>query len=145
MRKVQLLIPPTEGGKLNSATGDVSFFTFGSGQGGSVQSNVERWARQFSTSDGSTAQATTESLTIGTVHVTFVSSRGTFSAGMSDDSPGPKTGYALRGAIIENPSASDENVGDVFVKMTGPEKLVLNSTPAFDLMITQACKESGIQ
>ncbi len=143
MRKVQLVIPSSGGGETNSEKADVSFFTFGSGQGGSVQSNVERWERQFSTSDGSPAQATTESHTIGSVHVTFVSAYGTFTAGMSDDASGPKNGYALRGAIIENSSGSDENVGDVFVKMTGPEKLVLSSTPAFDSMITKACKESG--
>jgi hypothetical protein len=134
MRKVQLAITASDG----SPSADVSFFTFGKGQGGSAEANVERWAKQFSAPDGTPAKAVTESRAIGSTTVTFVSAEGSFAAGMTDDSTGPKPGYALRGAIMEN---DREDVGDIFVKMTGPEQLVLKATPAFDAMIIKACQD----
>ena len=136
MRKVQLAIVSGEG------RADVSFFTFGEGEGGTIQANVERWAKQFSSPEGTPVTATTESRTIASVPVTFVSARGTFSAGMMDNSSTPSPGYALRGAIIESPTGSTGSSGDIFIKMTGPEKLVLKASPAFDAMITKACQEA---
>lgn len=138
MRKVQLSITSSDG----KQTADVSFFTFGEGQGGNVQANVERWAKQFSTSDGLPVTATTESRKIASISVTFVSAKGSFSAGMSDSSSVPKPGYALRGAIVEIPAGGSSSEGDLFIKMTGPEKLVEKSTPTFDSMVTQACREA---
>jgi hypothetical protein len=47
-----------------------------------------------------------------------------------------KPDMALRGAILEN-----ESEGDLFIKMTGPEKLVKESTPTFDAMVEGACQQ----
>jgi len=134
MRKVQLAITSVQNNQPQTA--DVSFFFFGAGQGGSVQANVERWAKQFSSPDGSPVQAVTEVRTIHGVPVTFVSAHGSYSAGTMDGLSETKPDMALRGAILEN-----ESEGDLFIKMTGPEKLVKESTPTFDAMVEGACQQ----
>ncbi|MCX6958299.1 MAG: hypothetical protein NT164_07175 [Verrucomicrobiae bacterium] len=124
MRKAQLTIL----GK-NGATALVTFFYFGPGQGGTVQANVDRWAAQFTAIDGTPIKATTTTQKIKTTTITFVSARGTFANGMPGGPTQACTDYALRGAILESPQ------GDVYVKMTGPEDLVKQSTAAFGQMI----------
>jgi len=136
MRKAQLLVPSGEN-QTNGA--EVTFFHFGSGQGGSVPSNVERWERQFSTQTGSPAKATAKKISIHSVPVTLVAANGTFASGMPGGETLPRPGFALRGAILENPG------GDVFVKMTGPEGLVQSATQAFDSMIESACKKADLR
>jgi hypothetical protein len=124
MRKAQLTIS----GK-NGATALVTFFYFGPGQGGTVQANVDRWAAQFTTVSGSPVKPTTTVQKTATSTVTFVSASGTFASGMPGGPTQACPDYALRGAILEHPQ------GDVYVKMTGPEELVKESTGMFDAMI----------
>ncbi len=138
MRKVQLAVTSQQNG--HSETADVSFFFFGKGEGGSVQANVERWAKQFTSADGSPAQVETEVRTIHGVPVTLVSAHGSYSAGMMNTSSEKQSNMALRGAILENQSD-----GDLFIKMTGPEKLVKEATATFDTMITEACQQRADQ
>ena len=142
MRKVQLASPGTK--KDGSGAADVSFSYFGRGEGGSVQANVERWEKQFSSPDGSPIKAVTENRRVAMVRVTYVSARGLYSAGMTQDSPMPKPDWALRGAILESPEIGKTGAkfGDVFVKMTGPEQLVKEETPAFDSMVEKACRNA---
>lgn len=123
MRKAQLSVPAVEG----SAAGEVTFFHFGPGQGGTVEQNVTRWINQFSdgTSDTQTGQ-------VGKTQVTFVKAAGTFSSGMPGGPTTPLAGYAMRGAIL--PSGG----GDVYVKMTGPEAAVKAAEAAFEKMIRTA-------
>ena len=123
MRKAQLSVPAVDG----SAPGEVVFFHFGAGQGGSVQANVDRWFKQFS--DGST-DARTER--VGNTKVTFVRASGIFSSGMPGGPTTPLKDYAMRGAILESPA------GDVYVKMTGPQVVVKLAEPAFEKMIGEA-------
>ncbi len=123
MRKAQLSVPAVDG----SAPGEVTFFHFGAGQGGSVQANVDRWFKQFS--EGST-DAKTER--VGNTMVTFVRASGTFSSGMPGGPTTPVKDYAMRGAILESPA------GDVYVKITGPQVVVKLAEPAFDKMIGEA-------
>lgn len=127
MRKAQLSIP----GK-NGATALVTFFYFGPGQGGTLQANIDRWAAQFSSKEGSSVQAVTTTQKTATATVTFVSAHGTFASGMPGGPTEACPNYALRGAILESPQ------GDVYVKMTGPENLVQETTAAFDKMITSS-------
>lgn len=124
MRKAQL----TVSGK-NGKTALITFFYFGAGQGGSVQANIDRWAAQFNAKDGSPIKATTTLQKIKNTTVTFVSADGTFASGMPGGPTQACSDYALRGAIMESAQ------GDVYVKMTGPEELVKDSTPVFDRMI----------
>jgi hypothetical protein len=123
MRKAQLSVPAGDGG----ASAEVTFFHFGAGQGGSVQANVDRWFKQFS--NGST-DARTEQMAKTTV--TFVKAFGTFASGMPGGPTTPLKDYALRGAILESPT------GDVYVKMTGPQKVVRFAEAAFEKMVREA-------
>lgn len=124
MRKAQLTIPAK-----NGTTALVTFFYFGPGQGGTVQANVDRWAAQFTAVDGAPIKTTAATQKIKTTTVTFVSARGTFLSGLPGGPTQACPDYALRGAIMESAQ------GDVYIKMTGPEALIKEATPAFDAMI----------
>ena len=128
MRKAQLEIG--EG----TSKAEVTFFHFGAGSG-STADNVSRWFSQFS---GSEANRKTDSTEVNGVKITFVETAGTFSSGMPGGPTTPLPGYALRGAIFENPES-----GNVFVKMTGPESVVKAATPAFREMVTAAAQAAG--
>jgi hypothetical protein len=123
MRKVQLSVPAGDDG----TPAEVTFFHFGAGQGGGVQANVDRWFKQFSNgfTDARTEQA-------GKTTITFVKAFGTFASGMPGGPTTPLKDYALRGAILESPA------GDVYVKMTGPQKVVKLAEQAFEKMIREA-------
>lgn len=127
MRKAQLLIPnptnPTGPGA------DVTFFHFGAGQGGGVDSNVSRWLGQFAET-GDTLKPIIEKADVKGTKLTRVRvASGTFSSGMPGGPTTPKTNYGLYGAILESPE------GDVFVKMTGPADLVNAAAPNFEAMV----------
>jgi hypothetical protein len=125
MRKAQLKVP----GATADQSADITFFHFGSGAGGDVHANTQRWLAQFK---GSDAAGKTEPQEIAGTKVTLVSTEGTFSSGMPG---GPSTqleNYALLGAIVEGPE------GNVFVKMTGPAALVKESRAKFLEFITAA-------
>jgi hypothetical protein len=131
MRKAELYVQGPEGtGKAGEAL--VTVFHFGPGQGGTVQSNVDRWFGQFD-GDNESKGAATAKETIGTVAVTFVRARGTFQSGMPGAPTTPVEGQALLGAILESPN------GDVYLKMTGPLPTVEKAEPAFIEMIRAAC------
>ena len=123
MRKAQLNI------SVDGATAEVTFFHFGAGQGGDVQSNVDRWVGQFQDSTSDTKTETVRATTI-----TFVQAAGTFLSGMPGTPATPMAGYAMRGAIL----ASSE--GDVYVKMTGPEAVVKGAEGAFEKMVRTAAR-----
>jgi hypothetical protein len=125
MRKAQLAVTGPDG-----AVGEVVFFHFGPGQGGSVADNVRRWLAQFQNPSSSTSE--TES--ISGRNVTFVAASGTFLSGMPGTPPIPLDGYGLRGAILESPQ------GDVYVKLTGPQGVVDAASPAFESMVRKALK-----
>ena len=131
MRKAELRVPGPEG---TGAAGEavITVFHFGSGEGGTVQQNVDRWFGQFD-GDDETKGAATAKETIGTVPVTFARARGTFQSGMPGQPTTPVEGQALLGAILESPN------GDVYVKMTGPVPTVEKAEPAFVQMIRAAC------
>ena len=128
MRKAQLEIAQ------GSDKAEVTFFQFGAGQGGSVSENVTRWFAQF---PGSDDKRKTETVQAGSVKITYVATEGTFSSGMPGGPTTPMTGYALCGAILENPE------GNVFIKMTGPEAVLKSSTEAFRKMVSEAAKNSA--
>jgi hypothetical protein len=126
MRKAQLKVPSTEG-----EAGEVVFFHFGPGNGGGTQANVDRWFRQFK--EGRDAiQARTEEAKAGDSKVTYVFAEGTYLSGMPGGPQTPKPGYALTGAIIEDPA------GSVFVRLTGPKALVAAATAEFKRMVGEA-------
>jgi len=125
MRKAQLQIAGKDGGK----PADVTFFFFGSGQGGGVQANVERWLGQFACMPDANKVEPQE---FNGVKVTLVSAEGTMKpppfGGQTEDQPD----FALLGAILEQPD------GGIFVKMTGPVALVKASREQFIAMVRAA-------
>ncbi|PZR70976.1 MAG: hypothetical protein DLM73_16665 [Chthoniobacterales bacterium] len=128
MRKAQLEVGP------DGAKAEVTFFQFGTGQGGTAADNVARWYAQF---PGSEQNRITENVQVGSVKITFVMTDGTFSSGMPGGPTTPMPGYALCGAILENAD------GNVFIKMTGPIATVKASTDAFKKMVSEAAKTAA--
>jgi hypothetical protein len=128
MRKAQLEIPGT-----NQQKAEITFFHFGPGQGGGVKANVDRWFGQFQ--GGPTSQ---NEVTEGRTRIYYVKASGTFQSGMPGGPTTPLENYALLGAIL-----ADEQSGDVFVKMTGPQDLVQGASVVFTEMITQAAGRRG--
>jgi len=117
MRKASYEVPRAGA---DSEDGELAVFYFGPGQGGSIDANVDRWVKQFSgisASDVKRADREANGLRQHTVEIP----RGTFDAGqmgMSSGKKGPRSDYALLGAIVETPS------GAYFFKMTGPVNTV---------------------
>lgn len=124
MRKAQLSIPSKDG------DANVVFFYFGPGGAGGVQANVDRWMGQFQ----NVQDKKVNNVKIGGTPVTFVEAAGTFLTGPPFGQKVPKAGYALRGAII------GAKGGAIFIKLTGPEKVVLKSTTDFKKMTDEALR-----
>jgi hypothetical protein len=108
-------------------------YFFGSGQGGSVDANLDRWIGQFLQADGKPSKdaATIAKRTIHGWPVTTVDVSGAYT-GMAGPTaqPGPAmAGYRMLGAIVEGPQ------GSIFFKFTGPAKIVAANQTAFDKML----------
>jgi hypothetical protein len=127
MRKAQLAVP----GLGASKGGEITFFHFGPSGGGDLESNIQRWLRQFQSTPG---VEKVESKTLGGRKTTLVTTEGTFSAGMPGQPASPMENYALLGAIVEDPA------GNVFVKMTGPRDTVQAAKSKF-LEFLEAAKQ----
>lgn len=117
MRVASYAIPPVAG---DSEPGELAVFFFGSGQGGDVQANLQRWYGQIEQPDGkpSAQVAKTGERTVNGVKVTTVAVDGTYLAStrpMSQEKT-KKPGFRLLGAIAEAPE------GAVFFKLTAPKK-----------------------
>lgn len=118
MRKAQLAVP----GLGSAKAAEITFFHFGAGGGGDLDSNIQRWLRQF---QGPAGAEKVESKNIGGRKTTLVTTEGTFAAGMPGQPATPMENYALLGAIVE------DEAGNVFVKMTGPKETVQASRGKF--------------
>lgn len=125
MRKAQLQIP----GASAAESADITFFHFGAGGGGDVESNAKRWLGQFKSPEG---VSKIEPQEIAGTKVTLVTTEGTFSSGMPGGPASVLENAALLGAIIEGPE------GNIFVKATGPAALVKGSRAKFLEFITTA-------
>jgi hypothetical protein len=103
--------------------------------GGGVQANIDRWIGQFTQSDGSpsAAKARQQRETINGYAVTTVDLTGIYNpGGMAMGLPQPATprpGYRLLGAIVESAA------GEVFFKMTGPEKTMATAQKQFRTLL----------
>lgn len=105
---------------------------FGPGQGGSIDANVERWKGQILGSDGKPAAAKVTSRTVRGVRITIVDSSGGYT-GMGGPMAGggnPVPGYRLIGAIAEGRG------GNVFFKLTGPEKTIAAEQSRFEQLLS---------
>jgi len=116
---------PAAGG--DAEGGECAVFFFGSGQGGDVDANIERWAAQFK----STGQPARSAREVNGMKTTLVQIAGTYLApgGPMMQSQGEKPNYRLLGAIVAAPE------GSVFFKLTGPAKTVAAAEADFNKMI----------
>ncbi len=119
MRKAEFTFPASAG---DPEGGELSVTTFGAGQGGTVEANLERWINQFGQPDGRASKdvAVIERLNADGMNVTFLDVAGTFlppkMPGMPQASSSPRNDWRMLAAIVETPD------GMFFFKATGPKK-----------------------
>jgi len=112
MRAVEYRVPKTGG---DAEDGECFVITFGQGQGGSVDDNIDRWVKQLEPTSSAVERA---KRTVNGMNVTRVEVSGTYTPMAMPGMPptgGPKQGWRLVGDIVEAPS------GLWFFKMTGPD------------------------
>ena len=124
MRMATYTLPAASAG---GEPGECGVFFFGKGQGGSVEDNLSRWEKQF---EGGPAPKRSEK-TVHGFKVHLLETSGTYLAtgGPMMQPQGKKTGWSLRGAIVEAPD------GLVFFKCVGPDAVVKASAKEFDDLI----------
>ncbi len=112
-------------------------YFFGSGQGGSVEANLERWKGQVVGADGKPADAKIAKRTIHGMAVTTIDVSGDYTGmgGPMAASKSVQSNYRLLGAIVEGPG------GNVFLKFTGPAKTIAASQPDFEKLLNSFDKE----
>ena len=131
MRKADYSFGPVEGDK-DSAT--VTVFYFGPNSGGGVMDNIERWIGQMSLPNGEDPHkaAVQNSFTVDGMTVHMVELAGTFNASMGGPMSGSVEalpGYKMAAAVLEGPE------GNVFFKLTGPDKTADQMITGFDAML----------
>lgn len=120
-------------GAKGAEAGECAVFFFGPGQGGGVDDNVARWAKQF---EGA-PKAETRTTAVAGLRVTRAQVAGTYLApgGPMMQSTGKRAGYRLLGAIVEAPG------GNVFFKLTGPAATVDAAQAEFDALVASVRKK----
>lgn len=123
MRVATYAVPAAKG----SQAGECAVFFFGPGQGGGVDDNVARWAKQFE----GTPKPASRTTRVAGLRVTRAEVAGTYLApgGPMMQSTGKKSGYRLLGAIVEAPG------GNVFFKLTGPAATIAAAQADFDALV----------
>ena len=130
MRVATYGVPPaTDGGN----GGECAVFFFGSGQGGDVNANIDRWVGQFE--DAGSPKRSTK--TVNGMDVTLVEVAGTYLApsGPMMQSTGKLENHRLLGAIVGAPG------GSVFFKFTGPADVIASAEEEFHEMIGSIAKQ----
>jgi hypothetical protein len=128
MRVVTYQIAPAA---RNAEPVECAVYFFGTGQGGSVQANLDRWATQFAQPDGRPAMPEEQNRKVAGLNVHTIRVAGTYLAAGGPMAPVSQTkpNYAMLGAIVEAPQ------GLVFFKLTGPARTVSAAQPDFEAML----------
>jgi len=112
---------------------ECAVYFFGTGQGGTVDANLKRWAGQFTLPDGQSAASSDkmETRTIAGLKVSTLTASGTYlgAGGMTSQEEVKKPNYRMRAAIIEAPQ------GLVFFKLTGPVNTVASLESDFSSLL----------
>ena len=126
MRKLQYALPRAEG---DSEDASLVVFHFGTGQGGSVQSNLDRWVSQFEQPGGapSSDAAKVSTRRVGEIAVTDVDLGGTY---VAETTPGSgvrhnKPGWRMLASILESGQSA------WYVKLVGPAATVARWEPSY--------------
>ncbi len=100
MRLAQYTVPNMEG----MVTAEVVVYFFGVGQGGTVESNLERWKGQFSNPDNSPVYEKVTQETGAAFPITVAEYRGTYARGVgAGDAAAAKPGQSLIAVVAETP------------------------------------------
>lgn len=125
MRKAQAVIPGPGG------NAEMAVFFFGTGQGGDVESNLQRWLNQIALEPGRAPQRDT--FENRGLRITWVDVSGTLQPGQMGMGPkSPQPNSRLLGAVIEGDG------GPWFIKITGPETTLAPQREAFMEMLRSA-------
>jgi len=117
----------TISGAGGSPGAEVVVYYFGKGQGGNVESNLQRWKSQFSMPDGSPVFESVTRDSTGTFPITVAEYRGTYARGIgAGDEAAAKPGQSLIAVIAETPR------GTLFVQLFGATAVV---TPQRDGLV----------
>lgn len=135
MRQANYCYGPMEGEK-DSAT--VALFFFGTG-GGGINDNIERWIGQISLPDGGDPHtvAKREEFEVQGMKAHLVQLAGIYNASMGGPMSGSsvaKENYFMMAIVLEAPE------GNLFFKLTGPEKTARTMATAFRAAIENVRK-----
>jgi len=131
MRVATYSIPAAPG----SEAGECGVFFFGTGQGGGVDENINRWVSQFE--GATTPKKSVKTISGFKAHLVDVSGTYLAPGGPMMQSQGKKPGYRLVGAIVEAPN------GMVFFKCTGPAATMGKAAADFDHLIASIAKSDA--
>jgi hypothetical protein len=127
MRKDQFLLPRAAG---DPEDGELVVFYFGRDQGGTVESNIDRWKGMFTTPEGrpvGDSAAKRESSKVDGMSVTLLDVTGRYADSMGrPGQAGPtEQDFRMLAAIVETPN------GPWFFKAVGPKATMAAQAPAF--------------
>lgn len=131
MRKAEYSFGPVG---QDSEAASVTVFYFGPEQGGTATDNIVRWESQMKTSDGSSvswsslkSEFTVDGMKVSTVEIsgTFMASKG----GPMSTEKVDKENFRLLGAVVQG------SQGNLFFKLTGPDKTAAAMSEGFVAMI----------
>jgi hypothetical protein len=133
-RAATYAVSPASG---DTASAECVVYFFGSGQGGTVQANLERWKGQLVTPDGKASDAKIAKRTIHGLSVTTIDASGNYTGmgGPMAASKSVQNNFRLLGTIVQGPG------GNVFIKFTGPAKTVASNQSNFDQLLNSFDKE----
>lgn len=126
MRQADYMLRGVDG-ESDSAT--VNVFYFGPSSGGGVQDNLNRWIGQMDLGGKEPTRSTFE---VAGMTAYVVEAMGTYNGMMGGPMSGnatSKENYRMTGVVLEGPE------GNVFFKLTGPDKTALKMTDQFMGMI----------
>ncbi len=116
----------------------LAVFHFGTGEGGSIDDNINRWVDQFTQPDGRSSRevATITHRESGGMPVTFVDVSGSFSGMRGTEATVTAESQRMLGAIVDGPE------GLVFFKLMGPADVIGATADAFDETIASIHRAS---
>ena len=124
-RTLQYEVPGT--GDQGGAT--LVFSVFNGTDGGPTNLNIDRWAGQFRSEDGSEVVPILGVMEGDDFNVQTVETAGSYQA---MGAPAPRTGQRQLGAIVEAPGRR------IFIRVVGPDKTVEQARAEFEKMLTGA-------
>lgn len=121
-RVAQWIVPGREGAE----PAELVVTTFPEASGNTVQNNIDRWARQFRTTDGGPSRPVINKQTVNDLPITIVELDGEY-LGMGGG--WHKADYRMLVSIVETPD------GSVFIKLLGPAETVTANADGYHNLV----------